>query len=141
MLGEAEQLVGVMLHVNAAAVEDDGGGFDAGGELDGLKGVAVGQFALASPFGGELVEVGGGITHAEGERAEVVEAGNANFAGVHGFEDAGEEADAGIVAQFSAREAEVADFAEHGTTVGVAMGVPTGGERVHGTQGMGGVMD
>ena len=101
---QVEQLVGVILHVDAAAVQHDGGGLDAGGELDGLDRVALGQLALAGALGGELVEVGRGVVHAHRQRAEIVQAGNPYLARVHGLEDAGQQADARAVAQFGVFE-------------------------------------
>ena len=57
-----------------------------------------------------------------------MEAGNLDFARVHGFQDAGQEPEPDAVAEFGAGKAEVADFAQHGATVRVAFGIPTGGK-------------
>ena len=122
---EVEELVRVVLHVDAAEVEDDGRGIDASGELESFEGVAKGQFAFARAFGGELIQIGGGMVDAHGEGAEVVEAGDADFPGLDGVEDPGHEADASAVAEFSVFKPEVTDFTEHGAAIRVAMGIPT----------------
>ena len=127
-----EKFVGVGLHLDAADVEDDKRGFDADGEVERAQGVFVGELALLGALVRVLVEVGCGMIHAHGQRAEIVERGNFDFAGVDGIENAGHEADAGAVAEFGVFEAEVADFAEHGAAVVVAMGIPAGGKGEHG---------
>lgn len=127
-----EEFVGVGLHLDAADVEDDERGFDADGEVEGAQGVFVGEFALFAAVIGELVEVGRGVIHPHRERAEIVERGDFDFTGVDGFEDARHEGNAGAVAEFSVFEAEVADFAEHGAAIVVAVGIPAGGKGIHG---------
>ena len=68
------------------------------------------------------------MVHAHGQRTEVVQGGDFDFAGVHGVEDAGHEADARAVAQFGVFKAQLADFAQHGAAIRVAMGIPAGGK-------------
>jgi hypothetical protein len=60
-----------------------------------------------------------------------VEAGDFDFTGRDGFDDAGKEAESNAMAEFGVLESEIANFLEHGATIGVAMGVPAGGEGVH----------
>jgi len=122
------EFAAVVLEVHAAEVEDDEGGFDADGELHGLAGVAEDEVVVAGFFGGEFVEVGGGVSDAHGEGTEIVEGGDLDLAGVDGLDDAGDEADADAVAELGVFKAEVADLAQHGAAAGVAAGVPTGRE-------------
>ena len=68
------------------------------------------------------------MSDAHRQRTEIVEAGNFDFARVHRVQDAGHEADADAVAQLGVFKAEVADFAQHGAAVGVAVGIPAGGK-------------
>jgi hypothetical protein len=89
--------------------------------------VLDGQFALARAFVGKFVKVRRGVRHAHRQRAEIVQAGNLDLARVHRVEDARHEADADAVAQLGVFKAEVADFAQHGASVRVAVGIPAGG--------------
>ena len=113
-------------------MKNDNGRFDTGGKLDSLQGVTLGQFAFARAVGGELIEIGRGIGDAHRQRTEVVETGNFYFTGCNRFDDAGEKAETDSVAEFGVLKTEIANFPEHGAAIGVAMGVPAGGEGVHG---------
>ena len=104
---------------------------DALGEIQRLERVFDGQFALARLFGGKFVEVRRGMIHAHRQRTKIVQAGNFDFARVHGFEDAGHEAEPDAVAEFGVSKAEVADFAQHRAAIRVALGIPAGGKRIH----------
>ena len=128
---EVEQLLGVVLHLDAAEMQHDGGCLHARGELEGLPGELLGHLPLALALGGELVKVGRGISDTHGQGAKVMQAGNLYLACIHGLQDAGQQADARAVAQFGVSEAQFTDFAQHGAPIGVAMGVPTGGKGIH----------
>ena len=60
-----------------------------------------------------------------------MEAGYFYFAGGDRFDDAGKKAESNSMAEFGVLESEVTNLLEHGAAVGVAMGVPAGGEGVH----------
>ncbi len=112
-------------------MQHDERGLDALGEIERLERVFDGQFALARPFVGKFVEVRRGMIHPHGQRTKIVEAGNFDFTRVHGFQNAGQEAEPDAVAEFGPGKAEVADFAQHCAPVRVAFGIPAGGKRVH----------
>ena len=105
--------------------------FDARGEFERLERVLDGGFALAVGLGRELVEVRRGMVHAHRQRTEIVQGGNLDFARAHGVEDAGHEADARAVTEFGVFKTQFANFAQHGATVRVAVGIPTGREGIH----------
>ena len=63
-----------------------------------------------------------------------MQAGNPHLARVHGLQDAGQQADAGAVAQLGVVEAQVADFAQHGAAIGVPVRIPAGGKGIHGEE-------
>jgi hypothetical protein len=71
------------------------------------------------------------MIHPHRQRTEIVQGGNFHFPGAHGLENAGQEADAGAVTQFGVFKTEFADFTQQGTTVRVAVGIPTGREGIH----------
>lgn len=121
-----DQVVREIFHVDLAHVEDDEFGADAFGGFERLHGVLEGVFAFFPIERREFEDVGRGVVHAHGERAEVVQRGNFNLFGVHCFKDTGEEGNSYAVAEFGVFEAKVADFAEHRAAVGVAVRVPTG---------------
>jgi hypothetical protein len=112
-------------------VQDDERGFHALRELEGFERVTDGQFAFARLFGGELIEIGRGKVHAHGQGTKIVQGGNPDFAGVHRFEDAGHQADARAVAQFGKFKPKLADLAQHGASIGMAVRIPAGGKRIH----------
>src|SRR5215213_527794 len=60
-----------------------------------------------------------------------MQAGNFDFAGVHSFEDAGHHTDACAVAQFGKFKAQVANLSQHGSPIGMPMGIPTTGKGIH----------
>ena len=101
---------------------------DAPGEFQRLERVLDSQFVLARTLGGKLVEIGRRVRDAHRQRTEIVQAGNFDFARVHGFEDAGHEAEADAVAQLGVFKTEVADFAQQGAPVRVPVGIPAGGK-------------
>jgi hypothetical protein len=55
-----------------------------------------------------------------------------NFSRIDRFKNPRQQADSNSMAKFSEVKAEIADFAKHRSTVGVAVGIPTRGEGVHG---------
>jgi len=122
------KFAGVILQIHAAEVQHHERCLDAHGEIKRLERVTDGEFAVTIAFGGKFVEVRRGMRDADGQRTEIVERGNLDLARVHGFEDAGHEADADAVAQLGIFKTEVADFAQHGATVGVTVGIPAGRE-------------
>ena len=75
--------------------------------------------------------LGRGVIDADGKGTEIVQRTDLDLARFHGFDDAGYEADADAVAQLGVFKSEVADLAQHGASVGVAVGVPAGGKRIH----------
>jgi hypothetical protein len=79
-----------------------------------------------------LIEIGCGIGDAHRQRTEVVETGDFYFAGCDRFDDSGEKAQTNSVAKFGVLKTEVANLLKHGTAIGMAMGVPAGGEGIHG---------
>ena len=102
--------------------------FDARGKLQRLEGVLDGGFAFAVRLSGKLVKVRRGMIHAHRERAEIVQRGNLHLACAHGIENTRHEADACAVAEFGVFKTEIANFAEHGATIGVAMRIPASRE-------------
>ena len=119
--GHFQELVRVRFHFDAADVEHDDGRLDAGGEFDGFDRVTLGQLTLAGAFVRKLVQVRRGMVDSHGQRAEIVDAGNLDFPGVHGVEDPGHETDARAVAQFGVFESEFTDLAQHRPAVDVAV--------------------
>ena len=101
---------------------------DALGEFKRLERVLDRQFALARPLVGKFVEVRRGMIHAQRQRTKIVEAGNLDLARVHGLQDAGQQTEPDAVAELGIFKAEVADFAQHGAAVRVAVGIPAGGK-------------
>ena len=65
------------------------------------------------------------------QRAEIVKAGDFDFAGVDGVENAWHQADTGAVAQFSMLETQIPDLAQHAPAIGMPMGIPAGRKRIH----------
>jgi hypothetical protein len=55
-----------------------------------------------------------------------VQAGDFDFAGVHGFDDARDQADADAVAQLGIFKTQVADLAQHGAAIRMPVGIPAG---------------
>ena len=53
-----------------------------------------------------------------------MQCGNLHLACAHGVEDAWHEADACAVAEFGEFKAQIADFAQQGATIRMAMGIP-----------------
>lgn len=107
-------------------MEDDERGFQPDGVVEGLDGVLEGQFALAGIGGGKQVDVWGGLVDADGQRAKVVEGGDADEARIHGIEDAIHQAEADAVAEFGKLETEIANLLQHHAAIGVAVRVPAG---------------
>jgi len=104
---------------------------DAFGKFKRVERVLDGELAVTLAVGRKFVEVWRGLVHADGQRTEIVHAGNFDLAGVHGREDARQQTDADAVAQLGAVKAEVADFVQHRAAIGVARGIPAGRERIH----------
>ena len=103
-------------------------GFDARGELQRLERVLDSGFAFAVRFSGELVEVWRGVIHTHRQGTKVVQRGNLHLARANGVENAGHEADACAVTEFGVFKTEIANFAQHGASVGMAMRIPAGRE-------------
>ena len=103
-------------------------GFDARGELQRLERVLDGGFAFAVRFSGELVEVWRGMIHAHRQGTEIVQRRNLHLARAHSIENTRHEADACAVTEFGVFKTEIADFAQHGASVGMAMRVPASRE-------------
>lgn len=87
-----------------AEVKNDAVGTDFGGAKDGLAGVFERVAAAGGAGVGELKAVGVGAGEAHGQRAEVVEGGDADASGTEAGEDAGPEAKADAVAEFDVGE-------------------------------------
>ena len=86
-------------------------GFHPRGELDGLERVALRQFAVPRPRSEEnWYRLGAADVDPHGQRAEVVQAGDFDFAGIDRLEDARQEADPGAVAQLGVFESPVRGF-------------------------------
>ena len=68
-------------------MQDDEFGVHANGGFERLEGVLESAFALAPVLGRKLVEVRRGAVHADGQGAEVVQAGDLDFARVHRFKN------------------------------------------------------
>jgi hypothetical protein len=116
-----EQLVGVILHLDRAVMQDHDGRFEPRCHLDGFAGVTQRVFAFRRPLRGQAVQVRRGIIDADGQGTEIMQAGDFHFPGRDGIEDARQEADARAVAQFGVFKAQVADLAEHRAAIGVAV--------------------
>jgi len=129
---EVQEFVGVVFHFYGPRMNYDQRRLETGSEFNGLQGVTLGQFAFARAVGRELIEVGRGAGDPHWQGTKVVQAGNFDFAGSDRFNNAGKKADADSVAEFGELKSEVANFLKHGAAIGVAMGVPAGGEGVHG---------
>ena len=123
---QVEQAAGVVLQVNAPVMQHDNRRVNACSQFEGLARATQGVLAFAGIVGREAVKVRSGGIDAHRQRAKIMKAGDFDFAGFDGFNDARQEADARAVAQFRVGETEVADFAQHGAAVNVAMGVPAG---------------
>jgi len=67
----------------------------------------------------------------DGQRTEIVQRGDLDHAGLERLKNTGHETQANPVAEFCVLEAEVTDFLEHGTAIGMAVRVPTSGEGIH----------
>jgi hypothetical protein len=68
------------------------------------------------------------MSDAHGEGTEIVEGGDFHLAGVHRFDDAGEQTDADAVAEFRMVKAQGLDFAQHGASIGMALRIPASGK-------------
>ena len=131
-LKQIDQLVGVVAHVDLAHVQHDQLGPELVGHLDGFHRVLVGVVAFAGVGGGELEDVRIGVVAADRQRTEIVQGGNLDHPGLDRLHNPGDEAQADAVAQLGILKAEVADFLKHLAAIGVAVGVPAGGEGIHG---------
>ena len=128
---EVQEFVGVVFHFDRAGMQNDNGRFEAGGEFDGLDCIAFGQFPFSRTIRGKLIQIWSGTGNPHRQRTEIVQTGDFYFSGGDRFDNTREQAEANSVTQFGVLETEVANLMEHGTPIGMAMGVPAGGKRVH----------
>ena len=127
-----DQFVGDRIHFDFAAMQDDERRAEPLREIDRLEGLLDGALAFLRIGRGELVAIGRRLHDLDGERTEVVQAGELHFAGLEHFLNPRHERNADAVAQFDAIEAEILDLAQHFVAGGVPAGVPAGGEGDHG---------
>src|SRR6266516_2595593 len=127
----ADQLVGVILHVQAAQVLHHQFRIQTARCLEGLERITPGVLAFAGVERGKPDEVGVGLVYADGQRTEIVQRGNLDVTGVHGFKDARQQADADAMAQFRVFKTKIADFPQHGASVGVTMRIPASRKGIH----------
>ena len=109
-------------------------GVDARGKFQRLERVFQGQLALARFGGGKLVKVRRCVGNTQRQRTEIMQAGNSDFTHVHGVQDAGHEGEPGAVAQFRVLKTQFTDLAQHGAAIGVPVGIPAGGQGIHGSK-------
>jgi hypothetical protein len=82
-------------------------------------------FAFAPIERSEFKNIGRGVIDPHRQRTEIVERRDFDFAGIDRFKDAWQEGNSDAVGKLGVFEAEVANFAKHGATVGVTVGIPT----------------
>ena len=106
------------------------------GEFEGLERIAQGHLPLAGTLGGELVNIGRGMGDPNGQRAEVMQAGNLDLPRFDGLDNARHQADASAVAQLGVFKTQFPDFPQHRAAIRVPVGIPTGGKRIHNLSNM-----
>ena len=130
-LEQVDQLVGVIPHIDLAHVQHDQLGSELIRHLDGFHSVLVGVLPLANVRGGKLEHVWVGVLAPDRQRAEVVQGGNLDHARLVRVDDSRHKAQPDAVAQFGILKPKVANLLEHRAAVGVAVGIPAGGKRIH----------
>ena len=130
-LEQVDQLVGVIPHVDLTHVQHDQLGPELIRHLDGFHRVLVGVLPLANVGGGKLEHVWVGVLAPDRQWAEVVQGGNLDHARLVRVDDSRHETEPNAMAQLGILKPKVANLLEHRATVGVAVGIPAGGKRIH----------
>jgi hypothetical protein len=65
------------------------------------------------------------------ERTKIVQGGDFYLSGLHRFKNAGQEANANTMAQFSVLKTQIANFPQHRAATGVTIRIPARRERIH----------
>ena len=74
------------------------------------------------------------MIHPHRQRTEIMQRRNFHLACAHCVEDARHETDARAVTEFGEFKAKLADFAQQGAAIRMAMRIPAGRERIHGVK-------